>query len=243
MEQIPTPTALIIGGSGTIGEAICHQFAREGWHIGIHYRKRKAQAQEIRQHVEQAGGTGSLYQADIRDFQQVHHSIRTFHADCGRIDVLIYAVGTTANQLVLRTSPQTWRDVLDTNLTGVFFCLKAAGPILCAQKTGAVLIVGSLSSVNGQPGQSAYAASKAGLLGLLKTAAKEWGRENICINALFPGWHQSRLSEETFPNSEELQNHVLHRTPNLSKVAEMAYHIANLSDTSGQIFNLDSRIS
>jgi 3-oxoacyl-[acyl-carrier protein] reductase len=102
--------------------------------------------------------------------------------------------------------------------------------------------VGSLSGEQGVAGQAAYAASKAGLLGLMRTAAREWGAFNIRVNGIFPGWHLSRLSEPGWHSVMEHRIHTLHRTPSLKDVANSVYHLALSPGTSGQVWNLDSRI-
>lgn len=246
--EIPHPsptthsTVLIIGGSGVIGRAIAQPFAQAGWNLGLHYRTSLQEAQTILGDLHFSGGIGNLYRADICDEKQTVDMFHRFLADWKRLDVVIVATGIASHQLIVRTSPEQWQEILKTNLTGVFHCLKTAGGILADQQSGSVLIVGSLSGSTGTTGQAAYAASKAGLTGLVKTAAREWGPANVRVNLLFPGWHPSPLSGTAFPQAHDLGDHVLGRTPNVSTIGEMAYHIANLPDTSGQIFNLDSRI-
>jgi len=130
---------------------------------------------------------------------------------------------------------------VETNLTGTFHCLQAAGPVMARQRNGAVIVVGSLAALQGGAGQAAYAASKAGLMGLVKSAAKEWGNRNIRVNMALPGWHKTPLAGSAFPHEASV-DHVLGRTPSLEDVAGSIYRLALLQDSSGQIWNLDSRI-
>ena len=109
-------------------------------------------------------------------------------------------------------------------------------------RRGSIVVVGSFAGIQGHHGQVAYAASKSGLLGLVRTAAREWGSQNVTVNAVLPGWHQTELSGESMPAPSELEDHVLARTPELQEVARSVYHLAQLRDVSGQVWNLDSRI-
>ena len=237
-----SPCILVAGGSGIIGTAICQFFSEQGWHIGIHYHRHFDEAKRTARIIQAKGGTASLLQADCRDFEQVENMVRSFITETGRLDVLVYAVGVSANQLLVRTSPESWTDMVSVNLTGCFIVLKAIGPILQKQHDGSVIIVGSLSSLLGASGQPAYAASKAGLIGLMKSAAREWGPDNIRVNAVLPGWQASPLSGTAFPDPSQLRNHVLGRTSSPEVVANTIYQLTQLKEVSGQVWNLDSRI-
>ena len=235
--------ALVIGGSGVIGRAICRHFAKNQWRVGIHYHHNKSEAEQTAQAIHEKGGIVSLFEADIREFPQVNHMIRSFASECGHLDVLVYAAGCATNSLIVRTSPESWTNLLATNLSGTFYALKVAGAIFQEQKDGAAIIIGSLSSLLGARGQGAYTASKAGLLGLMKTTAREWGPYNIRINTVFPGWHRSPLSGSAFPDTTAHEDHVLKRTPKVEDVAQVVYQLAQMKDVSGQVWNLDNRIS
>jgi 3-oxoacyl-[acyl-carrier protein] reductase len=135
-----------------------------------------------------------------------------------------------------------WADVINTNLTGTFHCLQAAGRLMLKQGGGSILVVSSYAAFHGASGQAAYAASKAGLVGLVRTAAREWGPSNIRVNLLCPGWQQTELAGDTIPTGDALQDHCLARTPSLEEVAKTAAHLAGCRDVSGQAWNCDSRI-
>ena len=233
---------LIFGGSGVIGREISLRFAKENWSIGVHYCTHKLRAKKTVDLVRKNAGTAITLQADIRHANQIGCLIETIMKKWGRIDVVVCATGQAINGLAMRFRKEHWVDMIQTNLTGVFLIMKSLAPILQTQGHGSVIIVNSLSSVLGTKGHSAYSACKAGILGLMKSAAYEWGPSNIQINVVFPGWHQSPLSAEAFPTPSNLTNHVLGRTPNLNEVANLVYQIAISKDISGQVFNLDSRI-
>ena len=191
--------------------------------------------------VRARGGLAMLLQADLRDDKQTREMVNQVVDRWGRLDVLVCNAGVASSELVLRTGAEAWAAVVETNLTGTFHCLQAAGPVMHKQRDGAVIVTGSLTGVQGYAGQAAYAASKAGLLGLAKTAAKEWGRHNIRVNVVLPGWQKTALAGSAFPD-EVSADHVLSRTPSLNEVADIIYRLALLRDSSGQVWNLDSRI-
>ncbi|MEK6617409.1 MAG: SDR family oxidoreductase [Nitrospirota bacterium] len=239
---VARPTVLVTGGSRGIGRAICLEFARAGWRVGVHYRERHEDADRTAASIKDCGGEGVTCRADIRDAQQVDAMVRDFAARWGRLDVMVCNAGQASSGLLLRARPDEWTAIIETNLTGTFHCLKAAGTVMLSQKDGSVIVVSSFAGVQGQSGQSAYATSKAGLLGLVKTAAREWGRRNVRVNAVFPGWHKTELSEAAMPDEAHVHDHVLGRLTDLNEVARSVYHVALLKDVSGQIWNLDSRI-
>ncbi|HYM37405.1 MAG TPA: SDR family oxidoreductase [Nitrospiraceae bacterium] len=236
------PTVLVTGGSGGIGRALCLAFGTAGWRVGVHYYTSAQAAARTAAMVHQRGGTALLIKADIRDGKQAREMVNQLMDRWGRLDVLICNAGVASRELVLRTDAEAWATVVDTNLTGTFHCLQAAGPVLFKQRDGTVLIVGSLAGAQGTAGQAAYAASKAGLLGLVKTVAKEWGGQNVRVNAVLPGWHNTALAGAAFPD-EAPADHVLRRTSSLKEVARIIYQLALLRDSSGQVWNLDSRIT
>ena len=241
-QNVYRSTVLVMGGSGVIGRALCLKFASAQWTVGVHYHRNKKQAFEIFSHFKNQGEKSSIFHADARDPQQIKEIIDHFHKQWGRLDALIWAVGYTSNALTIRISQEQWDDQIQANLTGLFYCLRAVGPIFQEQGFGSVLVISSLASMTGGPGQTAYAATKAGSLGLIRSVAQEWGQANIRINAVFPGWHKSPLSGDAFPSPDDSQDHTLGRTPNLEETANLIYHLATARDISGQIFNLDNRL-
>ena len=187
---VTRPTVLVTGGSRGIGQAICLEFGHAGWRVGVHYRERKDDAARTAATVTAQGGEGVLYQADIGDARQVETMVQEFVSRWGRLDVLVCNAAQATSGLVIRLRPDEWKAVIETNLTGTFHCLKAAANHMLDQGDGSVIVVSSFAGMQGGAGQSAYAASKAGLLGLVKTAAREWGCSNVRVNAVFPGWHE-----------------------------------------------------
>lgn len=237
----PRQAVLVTGASGGIGRAISLAFGRAGWFVGVHYYKGKASAESTLREVERLGGTGALYEADVRDLQSVQQMADSFCRQVPVPSAFVCNAGIAARELLLKQREDTWNGVVATNLTGAFHCLRAMAPHLLRHGGGSLVVIGSHAGFQGSVGQSAYAASKAGLIGLVKTAAQEWGSDNIRVNLVLPGWHRTALSEGAVPEAAAWQDHVLLRPPSIEEVAGTVLHLAQLKNVSGQVWNCDSR--
>ena len=233
---------LVTGASGGIGRAISLAFAAAGWSVGVHYHRNKAAAEDTLTQVVATGGAGALYEADIRDSHAVQQMVETCSRRVPAPSVLVCNAGIGGSSLVLKQREEDWAEVLATNLTGTFHCLRAMAPPLLARDSGSIIVIGSHAGFHGSTGQAAYAASKAGLIGLVKSAALEWGSQNVRVNLVLPGWQGTGLSEGTMPESDGWTDHVLRRPPSIEEVAQTVLYLAQLSDVSGQVWNCDSRI-
>ena len=233
--------ALVTGASGGIGRAISVAFASAGWHVGVHYHRNKPAAEETVRFVVAAGGSGDLYQADIRDAQSIRQVVQVFCRTAPAPTAFVCNAGIAASHLVMRQPEDNWAEVLAVNLTGTFHCLRAMAPPLVAAGGGSIVVVGSHAGFHGTAGQAAYAASKAGLIGLIKSAAQEWGPQNVRVNLVLPGWQQTGLAEGAIPESGAWQDHALAWPPALDEVARTIVHLAQCDGVSGQVWNCDSR--
>jgi 3-oxoacyl-[acyl-carrier protein] reductase len=249
MPTDPTPSpsvtsrraVLVTGASGGIGRAISIAFGGLGWYVGIHYRQNKAAAAESLRAVITAGGSGDLFEADIREGHAVRLLVDAFCRRVPQPAAFVCGAGIGPSSLLLRQREEAWADILATNLTGTFHCLRAMAPPLLEAGGGSIVVVGSHAGLHGKPGQSAYAASKAGLIGLVKTAAREWGPGNVRVNLVLPGWQTTALSEAAIPDAGGWDDHALRRPPVLEEVAQTVVHLARLAGVSGQVWNCDSR--
>lgn len=233
---------LVFGGSGVIGRAIATEFASHGWSVGIHYHHNRHAAEETTSIISKTDGNAQIYQANVLDPLQIRTLFHSFMHDHDSLTLLIWAIGVASSRLLAKTTTIDWEEMIQTNLTGAFHVLREASHILEKQQDGTVILIGSRSGEQGMPGQTAYASSKAGLMGLMRTAAREWGGWNIRVNAIFPGWHSSPLSGPRIDSALNHQTHILNRTPSLDNVAKSVYHLASTRDISGQVWNLDSRL-
>ncbi len=234
-------SVLVTGASGGIGHAVCRGFAAAGWYVGVHYHRRKAEAEKTLRAVRLTGGTGALFQADVRDAESVRRMVDAFLTTAPQPSAFICNAGIAASRLVLRQWEDEWMSVIQTNLTGTFHCLQAMATPLLAQGGGSIVVIGSRAGFHGSTGQAAYAASKAGLIGLVKTAAQEWGPQNVQVNLVLPGWHRTGLSEGAMLEDHDWPDHALRRPPALEEVVRTIVHMTQLNDLSGQVWNCDSR--
>ncbi len=235
------PTVLVLGGSGVIGSAVCRHFARHGWNVAVHYHADHASADATLRMIEQRGRRGGSFQADLGDPEQVRALFDRVQAAWSELDACVWSVGRTVNRVTIRLTPAEWEQMVRINLTGLFLSLQRAMRILSG-RGGSVTVISSLSSALGHAGQTAYAACKAGALGFVKSAAREFGSADVRVNAVFPGWHPSPLAGAAFPDREPLHDHVLGRTPSLDAVADFIYRLTIARDISGQIYNVDNRL-
>jgi 3-oxoacyl-[acyl-carrier protein] reductase len=233
---------LVTGASGGIGRAISLAFAAADWSVGIHYYRNKAAADDTLTQVVAAGGTGVLYEADIRESHAVQQMVEAACRQTPVPSVLVCNAGIGESQLLLRQRQNDWEEVIATNLTGTFHCLRAMAPPLLARGGGSMIVIGSYAGFHGSIGQAAYAASKAGLIGLVRTAAQEWGSGNVRVNLLLPGWQKTGLSDGAMPTDDCWNLHALGRAPSREEIAKTVLHLAQLNDVSGQVWNCDSRV-
>jgi 3-oxoacyl-[acyl-carrier protein] reductase len=233
---------LVTGSSRGLGRAIATGFGRNGYRVAANYRMDTVGALDTTRTIETQGGEAFAHQADVRDAKAVHAMVSTIMDRWGRLDVLVCNAGITTHDLVVRLSEESWHSVLGTILTGTFHCLQAAGIVMKQQGGGAMILIGSLASIQGRPGQAPYAAAKAGMLGLMHTAAREWGRHGIRINMIFPGWHATALTQFQEDSTPPPFAPVLETGTQMEAVAQFVCALATMPDVSGQTFSLDSRI-
>lgn len=241
MFDLTGKTALVTGASGGIGGAIARDCAAAGWHIAVHYRSHRDAAEKVLADVRSAGSDGVLGQADVRRSDQVTTLFEELRA-WGPLDAMVYCAGVSSSRLLLRVADADWQEVLDVNLTGAFHCLRAVGSQMVERRRGSIVVIGSYAGSQGAAGQSAYAASKAALIGLVRSAACEWGAARVRLNLILPGWHATALSGDAMPDAGGFDDHLLAAPPSLPDVARAVRQLLELPGASGQVWNLDSRI-
>lgn len=181
--------ALVTGGSRGIGRAICLELARRGAAVAVNCSTNTAAAEETAKLCRELSGAEAIViQADVSDPAQAEAMVAEAAQKLGKLDILVNNAGITRDGLMLRMKEEDWDRVMDTNLKSAFLTTKAAYKIMMKQKYGRIVNVSSIVGVRGNAGQANYAASKAGLIGLTKSVAKELAARNVTVNAVAPGY-------------------------------------------------------
>jgi 3-oxoacyl-[acyl-carrier protein] reductase len=204
------PVAVITGGTRGIGRAIATRLASQGWDLVLTYRSDENVAAETRDHLSGSERRVEIVEADVATADGAGRSIETAMERLGRIDALVNNAGITRDTLMMRMSEDDWDQVMTTNLKGAFLCSKAAIRPMLRQRSGRIVNLSSVVGLVGNAGQANYSAAKAGLLGLTKSLAKEVGSRGITVNAVAPGFIQTRMTDDL---PEELQKTLLAQTP------------------------------
>ena len=180
--------ALVTGGSRGIGRAVCLELARQGARVAVNYAGNAAAAEETVKACQDLGAEAFAIQADVADAAACDAMVKEVLSRFGRVDILVNNAGVTRDGLMLTMKESDWDTVLDTNLKGAFQCMKAVYRPMMKQKYGRVVNLTSIVGLRGNAGQANYAASKAGLIGLTKSMAKELAARNVTVNAVAPGF-------------------------------------------------------
>ena len=186
--------ALVTGGSRGIGRSIATALADAGFSVAVNYARSSAAAEEVVESIRDSGGTAMEIAADVGDAAEVEEMFSRVHERMGPVAVLVNNAGITRDHLILRMSTDVWDEVLATNLRSVFLCSKLALRDMLRAKWGRIVSISSVAGLTGNAGQVNYAAAKAGVLGLTKSLAKEFGSRGITVNAVAPGWIDTDLT-------------------------------------------------
>ena len=183
-----TKNALVTGASRGIGRSITIQLAEEGYNVAVNYAGNREKAEAVVEEVKAKGVESLAIQANVANGDEVKAMIKEVVNQFGTVDVLVNNAGITRDNLLMRMKESEWDDVIDTNLKGVFNCIQKVTPQMLRQKSGSIINLSSVVGAVGNPGQANYVATKAGVIGLTKSAAKELASRNITVNAVAPGF-------------------------------------------------------
>ena len=235
--------ALVTGASGGIGGAIALKLASEGASIGVHYNATKSNAEKICEDVRVAGGLGIPIQADVTDSSQVQRMFDDLERVYGSVDILVNNAGINKDGLLIRMSDSDWDEVIRVNLKGAFLCSRAAAKVMLKKRSGRIITISSIVGLVGNLGQANYAASKAVLIGLTKSLARELASRNVTVNALTPGFVEVGMVNSM---TKEMKEMVAARIPmgrlgSPEEVAALAGFLASeeAGYITGQAFSVD----
>lgn len=242
MKLLEGKTALITGAARGIGKAIALKFASEGANIAFTDLVIDEAGEATEHEIASLGVKCKGYASNAANFEETHHVVEQIMQDFGRIDVLVNNAGITKDGLMMRMSEQQWDAVINVNLKSAFNFIHAVTPVMMRQKTGSIINMSSVVGVSGNAGQANYSASKAGMIGLAKSVAKELGSRCIRANAIAPGFI---ITDMTGQLSEEVRNEwakqiPLRRGGTPEDVANVAIFLASdlSSYVSGQVIHV-----
>jgi 3-oxoacyl-[acyl-carrier protein] reductase len=228
-------TAVVTGGSRGIGKSIAIRLAENGYQVFVTYVSKPEQAEAVRDSVVARGGKAEAFHLDVGDMSAIAAFFKDHIKDKVRLEVLVNNAGMTKDNLLIRMRPQDWELVLRVNLTGAFACLQEAAKIMIRQRFGRIINISSVVGQMGNAGQANYAASKAGIIGLTKSAAQELASRGITVNAVAPGFIDTDMTSGL---SGEIQTAYLDKIPmkrfgHAREVAELVAFLA--SDGAGYV--------
>ena len=240
-------TAIITGAARGIGKQIALVYAREGANIAFTDLELNEQAQETRDELAALGVKVQFYASNAADFEAAHKVVEQVAAEFGRIDILVNNAGITRDTLLMRMTEQQWDQVIQVNLKSAFNFTHAVTPVMMRQRSGSIISLSSVVGINGNAGQANYAASKAGIIALTKSVAKELGSRGVRANAIAPGFiltdMTKALSEETLKQFVSLIP--MKRGGEPEEVAKVALFLASdlSSYVSGQVIQVNGAMA
>ncbi len=187
--------ALVTGASGGIGQAICAALAKDGFDIAVHYNSSEAKAQEVVERVKALGQNAIAIKADLSSSEECKQLVKSCADALGGIYALVNNAGITSDDLVMRMTDEQFDSVIRANLNSCFCCTRAASAYMLKARRGRIVNITSVVGIIGNAGQANYAASKAGIIGLTKSCAKEFAKRGVCVNAVAPGFIETAMTD------------------------------------------------
>ena len=236
--------AVVTGGSRGIGKAICLKFAENGADIAFLYAGNAVKAEETLKELEGMGVKAKAYQCNVADAEAVAATVKEITKDFGGIHILVNNAGITKDKLVPMMKAADFDAVVDTNLKGTFYMIKEAYPLFLKQKSGKIINISSISGLMGNPGQANYSASKAGVVGLTKSVAKELASRGVCCNAIAPGFIATEMTENMENNT--LKDAIpMKRFGEAEEVAKLALFLASEHSDyiTGEVIRIDGGLA
>jgi 3-oxoacyl-[acyl-carrier protein] reductase len=241
--MIESKVALVTGGSRGIGREISKKLAASGVYVFVNYNRGSDAAAETVKECEAVGGKAEIIGFDVAQSDAVNGAFEAIKEKAGRLDILVNNAGISKDGLLLRFKDEDWMQTLATNLNGAFFCARAAAKLIMKSPAGRIINVSSITAEMGNAGQAAYVSSKAGLIGLTKTLAKELASRGVTVNCITPGFIETEMTGKL--NDEQKKNYLsgipLGRFGAAAEVGELVNFLASPSSAyiTGQIIGIN----
>ncbi len=239
--SLKNKVAVVTGGSRGIGRAICEAFCKNGADVAFLDAGSMEVAEETAAYLGQFGTKVKAYGCDISDFDKTTEVFKEILAEFGTVDILVNNAGITRDKLLLSMKPEEFTSVIDINLVGAYNTVKQVYPVMLKKRAGKIINVSSVAGVMGNPGQTNYAASKAGLIGFTKSIAKELGSRGICCNAIAPGFVRTPMTT-AFADKEEFVNAIpMKRFAEPEEIANLVLFLASdmANYITGEVIRID----
>jgi 3-oxoacyl-[acyl-carrier protein] reductase len=241
--ELKGKVAIVTGASLGIGSAIALALGKEGCSVAVNYRRHAEEAENLASAIEKAGGKAKAYACDVGDPAQVKTMVEQVQADFGGLDLLINNAGLNRDGVSWKMTDDQWDLVINTNLRGCFHFIRAAAPVFRTQKSGRIVNMTSINGMRGKFGQSNYAASKAGIIGLTKSIARELGRSNVNVNAVAPGLIETDMiaAMPAEAKAQSLSETVLDRLGTPEEVASVVLFLCSdgARHVTGEVIKVD----
>ena len=243
MKRFENKIVLVTGAGRGIGASIAKRFASEGAEVIVNYSGNDEAAQKTVDEITATGGQAQKYKCGVNDSESVKVMIDEIIKEFGRIDILVNNAGITKDGLMLRMTDEDFDRVIDVNLKGTFNCTKYVSKYMLKQKSGKIINISSVVGLSGNAGQVNYSASKAGIIGITKSAAKELSSRGITVNAVAPGYVDTDMTKVLSDNirNEILKNIPLQRMGNVEDISNCVAFLASedASYITGQVISVD----
>ena len=237
--------AVVTGGSRGIGKAIAEKFAAEGASVAILYSSNSASADAVLEEIRNAGGTAKAYQCHVENSDEVGKTIDEVVNDLGKIDILVNNAGITRDKLLMMMKEEDFDDVISVNLKGAYNTMRKVCPMLARQRWGRVINLSSIAGINGNAGQVNYSASKAGLIGMTKSAAREFAGRGITVNAIAPGFVETDMTEKFASDENVMKRIPVGRMGRPDEIASLALFLASdaAAYITGEVIRIDGGLA